>query len=54
MMIWSVWGYEDNIKLPDLLIAANSFDEAIREARKKSPNYDAGQVTEGKHEIHGK
>ena len=54
MITWRVWGYENNKKLKILLVAANSFDEAIKEAREKNPNYTPAQPTEGKHEIHGK
>ena len=54
MITWRVWGYESNKKLKILLVAANSFDEAIKEAREKNPNYNTAQPTEGKHEIHGK
>lgn len=51
MITWRVWGYENNKKLKILLVAANSFDEAIKEAREKNPNYNTAQPTEGKHEI---
>ena len=54
MIMWRVWGYENNKKLKVLLVAANSADEAIKEAREKNQNYNTVQPTEGKHEIHGK
>lgn len=40
---WKMWGYEKGEKLPDLIVAAQSFDEAIEKARKNNPNYSAGQ-----------
>ena len=42
MKIWKIWG----IGLQALFIKANSFDEAITEARKTNKNYNAGQVVE--------
>lgn len=46
---WRVWGYEGGKKhLPELVIVAESFDEAIRKARKRNPWYCAGQVMESK------
>ena len=41
-MIWKIWGNG----LPVLYIPADSFDEALKEARKNHPNYTAGQVQE--------
>lgn len=38
-MMWKVWG--TNLKM--LRIKADSFDDAIREARKINPNYDTAQ-----------
>lgn len=42
---WRVWGYERQgkgkfpEKLPELIISASSFDEAIKRAREKNQNY---------------
>ena len=40
MKIWFIWG----IGLERLEIKANSFDEALKEARKINPNYNTGQL----------
>ena len=40
MKTWVIWG----IGLEPLEIKANSFDEAIKEARKINKNYNAGQL----------
>ena len=42
-MKWKVTGYE----LLELYIDAESFDDAIAEARKINPNYNIGQIVEG-------
>lgn len=44
-MIWYIWGDEKDC--PKIEIEADSFDEAIKIARKINPNYNAGQVKEG-------
>ena len=49
-MKWKVTGYEWNVtgcELLELYIDAESFDDAIAEARKINPNYNTGQVVEG-------
>ena len=40
MKIWYVWG----INLPKIEIKANSFDNAIAQARKINKNYNTGQL----------
>ena len=40
MKIWYIWG----TGLERLEIKANSFDEALKEARQINPNYNTGQV----------
>ena len=40
MKTWYVWG----INLPKLEIKANSFDNAIAQARKINKNYNTGQL----------
>ena len=40
MKTWYVWG----INLPKIEIKANSFDNAIAQARKINKNYNAGQL----------
>ena len=42
-MIWIISGYN----LPTLEIVADSFDDALKEARKINENYNTGQVKEG-------
>lgn len=42
MKIWYIWG----ISLERLEIKANSFDEALKEARKINKNYNTGQLKE--------
>ena len=42
MKIWYIWG----IGLERLEIKANSFDEAIKKARKIDKNYSTGQLKE--------
>ena len=42
MKTWVIWG----IGLERLEIKANSFDEALAEARKINKNYNAGQLKE--------
>ena len=42
MKIWKIWG----IKLPTLEIVADSFDVAIKEARKVHKGYNTGQLIE--------
>ena len=42
MKIWIIWG----INLPPIYINADSFDEALKEARKLNRNYCAGQLSE--------
>ncbi len=37
--VWAVWGGNE----PPLRIAAQSFDEAVAEARKVNPKYNAAQ-----------
>lgn len=39
-MVWLISG----IDLPTIEIKADSFDEAIKQARELNPRYDAGQV----------
>ncbi len=43
---WLMSGYEKGKRLTDYLVMAKSFDEAIEKARKKNPNYSAGQRCE--------
>lgn len=38
--IWYIWGSN----LERLEIKANSFDEALKEARQINPNYNTGQL----------
>lgn len=40
MKTWKIWG----IGLPMLYIVANSFDDAIRQARKVNSGYNIGQL----------
>ena len=40
MKIWYIWGSN----LERLEIKANSFDEALKEARQINPNYNTGQL----------
>ena len=40
MKIWYIWG----TGLECLEIKANSFDEALKEARQINPNYNTGQL----------
>ena len=42
MFTWKIWG----TNLPTLEIKADSFDDAIREARKINKKYDSGQIKE--------
>ena len=42
MFTWKIWG----IGLPVLEIKADSFDNAIHEARKIDKNYNTGQIKE--------
>lgn len=42
MKIWYIWG----TNLERLEIKANSFDEAIKKARKIDRNYNTGQLKE--------
>ena len=44
MEVWHIWGLD----LPVLLIEANTFDEALEEARRINPNYNTGQIREGR------
>ena len=43
MRIWRIWYYE-NHEEKSVYIEADSYDEAIAEARKLAPRYCAGQV----------
>lgn len=43
MRIWRIWYYE-NYEEKVIYIYADSYDEAIAEARKLDPRYSAGQV----------
>ena len=43
MKTWYIWG----LYLPVLLIEANTFDEALEEARRINPNYNIGKLREG-------
>lgn len=45
MRTWRVWYYE-NHEEKAVYIKANSYDEAIIEARKLDPRYSAGQVVD--------
>ena len=40
LKLWYIWG----LFLPVLLIEANTFDEALEEARRINPNYNTGQL----------
>ena len=40
MKTWYVWG----INLPKIVIKADSFDNAIAQARKNNKNYNTGQL----------
>lgn len=42
MKTWKIWGGD----LPPVYIQADNFDEALKEARKRHPNYCAGQIQE--------
>ena len=44
MKTWYIWG----LYLPVLLIEANTFDEALEEARRINPNYNIGKLREGR------
>lgn len=43
MKQWKIWG----INLQPIFIKADTFDEALKEARKLNKNYCAGQLSEG-------
>lgn len=47
MKTWRIWGYENDKRLQDLLIAADSFDEALKKAREINGNYNTGQIAGG-------
>lgn len=42
MLTWIIGG----AGLPDLRIRARSFDEALKKARLRNPNYNSGYVSE--------
>ena len=42
MKIWKIWGH----KLPVIEIVADSFDVALKEARKVNNGYSTGQLKE--------
>ena len=46
-MIWKIWGGD----LPVMIIPAESFDEALAQARTVDPRYDTGQVIDQKREV---
>lgn len=46
MIVWKIWGNS----LPVLYIQADSFDEALKEARKTNQNYNTGQLQEKSNE----
>jgi hypothetical protein len=45
-MLWKIFSYRTDKKLPMLLIEAESLDKALAEARKVSSDYDAAQLVD--------
>lgn len=41
-MKWKIWG--NGYELPELIIEADSFDEALSQARRVDSKYNGGQV----------